>query len=353
MATSPLPSRSPSGTPPTPAPRRKGEGKGVDLSDLTTWVLSDGKAGDEAQCLGVAEALGMTPEIRRVAPRPPFSWLMPFGPIDPREAPSRPAGPLAAPFPDLLIASGRRAVPYVRAVKRASGRRTFTVILKDPRTGTASADLIWVPEHDRLRGPNVLATLTSPHRVSAARLAGARARPDPRLADLPRPRVAVLAGGDSRHHRFTAGDVARFVGDLRRLAGTGASLMITASRRTPPALREALQNLAGERGFFWDGGGDNPYLAMLAMADAVVATADSANMVGEAAATGAPILLFEPSGGHPKLSAFIAGLERHGAVKPFAGRLEAWPYQPLDSTPVIAAAVAAGLARHRRALGLS
>jgi hypothetical protein len=28
-------------------------------------------------------------------------------------------------------------------------------------------------------------------------------------------------------------------------------------------------------------------------------------------------------------------------------------YEPLDSTPVIAAAVAAGLARHRRRLGLA
>jgi uncharacterized protein len=332
---------------PRPSPQGGGE------RNLTAWVLTDGKAGDETQCLGVAEALGLTPEIRRVAPRSPFSWLMPFGPIDPREAPTRPAGSLAPPFPDLLIASGRRAVAYVRAVKRASGGRTFTVILKDPRTGTGAADLIWVPEHDKLRGPNVVATLTSPHRISAARLAETRVRPDPRLAGLPTPRVAVLAGGDSRHHRFTAGDVARFTDHLRRLAGSGASLMITASRRTPPALREALQDLADERGFFWDGTGDNPYLAMLALADAVVATADSANMVGEAAATGAPVLLFEPSGGHPKLSAFIAGLARHGAVKPFSGGLEAWPYEPLDSTPVIAAAVAAGLARHRRALGLS
>src|SRR5687767_6923105 len=156
---------------------------------------------------------------------------MPWGPLDPREAATRPGSPIAPPFPDLLVATGRRAVAYVRAVKTASGRRTFTVILKDPRTGPSSADLIWVPEHDRLRGPNVLATLTSPHRVSAARLAGARARPDPRLAGLPKPRVAVLAGGDSRHHRFTADDVARFTDDLRRLAGTGASLMITASRR--------------------------------------------------------------------------------------------------------------------------
>jgi len=318
---------------------------------LSAWVLTDGKAGDEGQCLGVAEALGLAAEVRRVAPRPPFAWFMPWGPADPREGPERPGSPVTPPFPDLLIASGRRAAPYVRAVKRASGGRTFTAILKDPRTGVSAADLIWVPEHDRLRGPNVIATLTSPHRVSAARLAAARAAPDPRLAGLSRPRVAVLAGGDSRHHRFTEADILRLADGLTRLAKAGAALMISASRRTPPALREALRRLGAERGFFWDGGDDNPYVAMLALADAVVATADSANMAGEAAATGAPIFLFEPSGGHPKLAAFIAGLERNGAVKPFAGTLEAWPYEPLDSTPVIAEAIAAGLARHRRALG--
>jgi mitochondrial fission protein ELM1 len=75
-------------------------------------------------------------------------------------------------------------------------------------------------------------------------------------------------------------------------------------------------------------------------------------MVGEAASTGAPILVFEPVGGHRKLAAFLAGLEAHGAVKPFAGRLEAFSYEPLDSTPTIAEAVREGLARHRRALGL-
>lgn len=320
----------------------------------TCWVLTDGKAGDEVQCLGVADALGLSPELRRVRPRPPFTWAMPWGPIDPREAPLRRGSPVAPPFPDLLLASGRRAIPYVRMVKRASGGRTFTVILKDPRTGPASADLIWVPEHDRLRGPNVLATLTPPHQVSAERLARARATGDERLSTLPRPRVTVLVGGTSRHHRFTAGDAARFIGQLRALAESGASLMITASRRTPPGLREGLQalvRLCG--GFLWDGSGANPYLAMLALADAIVATADSYNMVGEAAVTGTPILVFEPSGGHRKLNAFLDGLRAYGAVRPFAGRLEVFTYQPLDSTPTIAAAVAAGLARHRRALGLS
>jgi len=320
---------------------------------LITWVLTDGKAGDELQALSVTEALGLDPEIRRVDPKPPFDWFMPWGPVDPRERPGAPSSPIAPPFPDLLIASGRRAVAYLRAVKKATGGRTYTVFLKDPRTGPGAADFIWSPEYDRLRGPNVLNTLTPPHRVSERRIAAARSRPDARLVSLPHPRVPVLAGGDSRHHRFTEADIARFVEHLKAVAETGAGLMVTASRRTPQALREALIALTGRHGgFFWDGTGENPYVDLLALADFVVATGDSFNMIGEAAVTGRPILVFEPSGGHPKLDVYMAALKAHGIVHPFTGRLEGQPYEPLNSTPKVAEAIAQGLSRHRRALGL-
>jgi mitochondrial fission protein ELM1 len=320
---------------------------------LISWVLTDGKAGDELQALSVTEALGLTPEIRRIGPKPPFTWLMPWGPIDPRERPSAPDSPLALPFPDLLVASGRRAVPYLRHVKRASHGRTYTVFLKDPRTGPKTADFIWSPAYDRLRGPNVLNTLTPPHRVSRQRIEAARERPDPRLVPVARPRVAVLAGGDSRHHRFTEADIAGFIQHLTSVAEAGSGLMVTASRRTPPALREALIDLAARHdGFFWDGTGDNPYADLLALADFVVATADSFNMIGEAAVTGRPILVFEPSGGHPKLDVYMRALKSHGIVHPFEGRLVGQPYEPLNSTPKVAEAIAQDLSRHRRALGL-
>jgi uncharacterized protein len=318
-----------------------------------TWVLTDGKAGDELQALSVAEALGLVPEIRRVKPKPPFTWLMPWGPIDPRERPGAPESPLAPPYPDLLIASGRRAVAYLRHVKRASGGRTYTVFLKDPRTGPKTADFIWSPSYDRLRGQNVLTTLTPPHRVSAQRIAAARAQPDPRLAHLSNPRVAVLAGGNSRHHRFSEDDIARLMGHLTSIAEVGAGLMVTASRRTPAALREALIALTAKHsGFFWDGTGANPYVALLALADFIIVTADSFNMIGEAVATGRPILVFEPSGGHPKLDVYMNRLKSHGVVHPFEGRLEGQPYEPLNSTPKVAKAIAEGFGRHRRALGL-
>ena len=298
--------------------------------------------------------MGLAPEVRRVAPRPLFAAFMPRGPIDPKDAASRAESPIAPPFPDILIASGRRAIPYVRAVRRASGGRTFTIVLKDPRTGTGTADLIWVQQHDRLRGSNVVATLLAPHRVSPARLAEARANPDPRIAALSSPRVAVLVGGNSRHHRFTPNDIARLANDLRRLVEHGTSLAVTTSRRTPTALVEALRLIAAPpRHFLWDGSGpkdENPYIALLAQADAIVATADSTNMIGEAAATGVPVLVFEPSGGHPKITRYLDGLVSYGAVRRFAGRLEDYAYQPLDNTPEIAAEARAAYARHLAAV---
>lgn len=322
-----------------------------DLAHVGAWIVTDGKAGDENQCVGLAETLGLDYEIRRVSPRPPFGWLAPWGPVDPRDRPGQRGGALAGPFPEIVIASGRRAVPYLRAIRRASRGRTFTAFLKDPRTGHDTANFVWVPDYDDLRGPNVMTTLTAPHQVSAARLAAARRVPDPRLADLPTPRVAVLVGGDSRHLSYRSADMKRLVGSLTKLADSGASLMLTVSRRTPGPLRAALQRLIQQKGgFYWDGTGTNPYVAMLALADAVVVTSDSANMVGEAVSTGAPVLLFDLPKTYIRHRRLFAGLAMAGALKPFIGRLEELHYAPLDATPAIADAMARSYIRHRDAL---
>lgn len=309
---------------------------------MRAWVLTDGKAGDEQPCLGVAEAVADRIERRRIAPRRPWAWLAPWGPIDPRDAPDRMGSPIAPKpgegWPDVAIAAGRRAAPYLRRIKTASGGKVLTVFLRDARAGAGVADVVWVPEHDRLRGPNVVVSTTSPHRVNAVRLAAARGAPPLVGPDVPGRRVAVLLGGDTRHHRFSAEDIDRLVAGLTRLKNDGAVLMATASRRTPKPLALAVEQLAH---YFWDGTGDNPYISLLAQAEALVVTADSTNMVGEAAATGRPVLVFEPSGGRRKTRAFLDRLTALGVIRPFSGRLERYSYPPLDSTPQIARAIQA------------
>jgi len=125
------------------------------------------------------------------------------------------------------------------------------------------------------------------------------------------------------------------------------------SRRTPPTLDAAVAAVFRRHGgWWWDGAGANPYIPLLANADAIVVTADSTNMIGEAAATGAPILVFEPHGGHRRLAKFLGALKDYGAVHHFEGRLEGKRYEPLDSTGTIADAVRAGWLRQRAELGL-
>ncbi len=313
-------------------------------SDARVLVVSSGMAGHEINCIGVAEALGIPYKKIIVAPRAIFKRLAPYGPVDPKDSPKRPGSVLAPPFPDIVIASGRVTVPYIRAFKRAGGDKVFAVFLQDPRYARREFDLIWAPLHDELAGANVVATLTSPHPFSAARLERLRQTPDPRIAALPSPRAAIILGGPSAAHGFVAADLERMTKAARDIAAQGYSVMATPSRRTPPellaAVRKGLEAADPARTFVWDGAGDNPYGAMLAQADAILVTGDSVNMMGEAVATGAPVHVFRPSGGGKRIDAFLAGLRKTGAARVFEGELETFSYEPIDSSRTIAAAIA-------------
>jgi mitochondrial fission protein ELM1 len=334
------------------------------------WVLTDGKAGDEIPCIGVAEellgvrdgpiaGLGTPPmeprlayplppivqfhqsgsiEIRRVAPRPPWVWFMPRGPIDPRDRPANPGSPIAPPWPDIVIASGRRSIAYVRTIKRLSGNATFAVILKDPRTRYHGADFVWVPEHDRARNPDFMRTLTTPHRFSAERIACARAAMPAAIKLLPGPRVGLLLGGRTRFGAFSDDDRARLCQFLTELRSEVGSFLITVSRRTPPDLLAAVRGAIGKTPcFVWDNTGPNPYLDILAGSDAVIATGDSHTMISEAAVTGAPLLIFAPRCIKPKLTYFGLRMVEEGWARSFAGRLCDMMPQTHDCTPLVAA----------------
>jgi mitochondrial fission protein ELM1 len=303
------------------------------MPGLRALILGSGRIGHEVNALGVAAALGCAYEIRRVEPRYPFARLAPWGPADPSDH-----RVFEGPEPNIVIASGRVTVPYVRAWKRRAPN-LFAAFLQDPRWARAEMDLIWVPEHDALRGANVVSTLTSPHPFSQSRLAAARAAPDPRLAALPTPRCAILLGGPSGAQHFTAGDVARMGAATAAIRAQGFAVMVTPSRRTPSALTAAVRDNLGD-GFLWDGSGENPYGALLALADAMLVTGDSANMVGEATATGAPVHVFEPSGGgSKKLRNTIDALIARGAARRWERRLERFAYTPIDSSAEIAAEI--------------
>lgn len=312
---------------------------------LRVWVVSDGRTGIENQALGVAEAvarlrpaeitvkrLHWRPWLRRLPTRlaPSPGWV-----LDPSSDALRP------PWPDLWIGNGRAAIPASIAVRRWSGGKTFVVQLQDPLRKPALFDLVAPPAHDQLSGANVFPILGAPHRVTDASLAeGLEAFPA--FRDLPHPRIAVLVGGRSKAFDLPAGHAAALADQLAAiLRETGGALLMTFSRRTPEAAKTILrERLAAFPGVIWDGAaadpGPNPYAAILAAADHVLVTADSINMVTEAAATGRPVHILPLPGGQARKDRFHADLAARGVARPFDGRLESWSYQPVHETQRLA-----------------
>lgn len=293
------------------------------------WIITEGIAGTENQCLGLAEALGVSAEVKRVKLRAPWKQLSPWLRWGHGCALAKDSDRIDAPYPDILIASGRKSIGVALHVKKMSGGKTFLVQVQDPHVDPALFDLVVVPAHDRLRGANVLVTAGALHRVTPEKLASEQVE-FTALAQLPQPRVAVLIGGTSKNHTMTRADAERLAAQLK---GLNASLMVTASRRTGEENAQILRAaLSGDNVFFWDGQGRNPYFAMLALADYIVVTEDSVSMASEAVSTGKPVYVAALSGGSPKLRRFHENLQVQGYTRPFAGVLESWSYDPPRDT---------------------
>lgn len=322
-------------------------------SSLRCWVVTDGTPGMENQALGLAEALGFQPEIKRIAPRLP--WRILPASLWPCPLCATTGDALAPPWPDILIATGRPTVAPALAIKARNGGRTFAVQIQNPGLLRPRFDAIVAPQHDRIAGENVVATRGSLNGVTAAKLAEAARRFAPLLAKLKRPLVAVLVGGDNKVYRLTPELTRRLCGQLKSLAETfGAGLAVTPSRRTgaenEAILRAMLEPIGAE---VWDGKGENPYLGYLALADAVVATGDSVNMVSEACATGKPVYVVDLEGGSAKFRRFHELMRASGLTRPFTGTLETWRYEPLDDTRRAAEAIKARYAAFRARMKLS
>ncbi len=306
----------------------------------SVWVLHDGKPGMASQALGLAEATGFSFSEKKLSIRRPWTWLPPQFWLAPLDAATEAGVALAPPWPDLVIGCGRNTVRPALTIRRASGGRTLAAQIQDPRVGRGEFDMLFVPEHDRLRGPRILVTSGAIHRVTPERLAVEHRR-FPALDKLPRPILGVLIGGSNRAYRLDLrrlGEIAEMIASVLRR--TGGSAVVTPSRRTGErGLSLLRERLAGLPGSIWDGNGDNPYYAYLAIADALLVTADSVSMVSEAAATGKPVHILSLDGGDAKFARFHAAMRKAGITRPFTGQIECWSYTPPDDTARAGAAL--------------
>lgn len=294
------------------------------------WVIAGYRAGENSQLVALAEALGLPYELKRLSYRRFEFRTNLFRGSNLRGIRLAASDRLHAPWPDLLLAAGMRNEPVGRWICDQSGGRTKIVHVGRPWADPARFDLvITTPQYSLPQRPNVLQNVMTMHSVNEATMTAAANQWQTQFASLPRPYIAVIVGGNSGPYTFGARAAVRLAQQASQLSqARGGSLLITSSARTAPAaLRELQRGIAGVPHYFYrwrPGAQHNPYYAYLALADALIVTADSISMLTEACATGKPVYMFDPGLGR---QAMRCGSEKVSGTNDF--NLSTWMYRGL------------------------
>ena len=288
------------------------------MQTRTVWVLQDDRAGNVNQLLGVAEALNIPFEVKKITYTkwvrlPNVLRVNPFLGIWEKEL-------LKGPYPDVVLSAGRRAFPLACALKKLSGEKTKIVQLMDPGFGGRNrADLLVIPKHDACKKitENMLVITGCPHRVTAKKLATERQKWKKIFENYPAPRVSLIVGGATKNKPFTEKMAAKLLEQTLQLKPK--SLLVTTSRRTPEKVVRFLQTHIPVPTFFYRFGdkAENPYFGLLAWGDKIVVTGDSMSMCSECASSGVPTYIFAPNGMvTPKHKRFHTSLYKAGYANP-------------------------------------
>ncbi len=269
------------------------------------WLVLGERMGDNSQVLALGallgEAFGWPSETRRLRFDPACRIPYPRRGATLTGIDLRASDPLTPPWPDILIGIGHRSLPAIRWVRdqaRAIGQSPLLIQIGRPRIAFDLLDLIvTTPQYDLVPAPNI-EYLSLPLTLSdPAALAAAGQAWQAKFSALPRPWNAILVGGPSLHLACGPAEIASLAEELKRFqAAQGGSLIVVTSPRSPQGAAELLAaRLARETTtiFPFRPDGENPYRALLALADRFVVTGDSASMLSEAILTGKPVYVFD------------------------------------------------------------
>ncbi len=304
------------------------------------WALLGSRAGDNAQVLELARLLGWPVVEKRLRygllrAVPNLLLGASLASLD-REASDR----LDPPWPDLVIAVGRRSVPVARWIRAQAAGRTKLVHLGRPRAPLAWFDLVvTTPQYALPDGENTVEIPLPIVKIPAATTPDA-AMWRTRFDALPRPWIGVLVGGTRFPFVFGSSEAARLASDIENDIG---SVLVSTSPRTGPAATAVLKERLAGRGHVhdWQADGPNPHQAILALADRFLVTGDSASMIAEAAATRKPVRILplrrQPLAWHWQAKhGLAASLARAGLLSPprDPGLIRV-PEKPYDLEPLL------------------
>ena len=303
------------------------------MLELKALLLTQGMHGMVSQVEGLAKALKLNFKHQKIKLKPLWNFVPPkFTPIS--------ENLLTEKFicdSKIIISCGRKSVIPSIALKRRLGNEIFNIHIQDPKVSFEHFDLIISPEHDGIKGENVISTRGSIHYLTKKEITE-----NSKYIQIDKGKkkiVTFVIGGPNKYFNFSEEQVHYVFNKVKKLFTPDKfKIIVIPSYRTPERIIKKAYNTFGFNHHVIKTIDKKAYLSSLAIADYIVVTCDSTSMISEAAVTGKPVYMamMKPIKSIKRFKNFYSQFKSLNIAKELSDSIDNWSYDKLDEVNRIA-----------------
>ncbi len=306
------------------------------MKKLKALLLTEGMHGMISQVEGMAKALNTEYSHKIVRLSFPWNLLPPKFTFISQIVLKDQIYLIDNDIPDLIISCGRKSVIPSLLLKRKNPK-IFTIHIQDPKVNSKNFDIIIAPEHDNLKGNNVLRSKGAIHYITELEINNAKSYLNSEINS--QKIVSLILGGPNKYYNFNESQLIKIFNEVRsHFIKQGYKIIVIPSMRTPKLIIDLAVKEFKEDGYVLNSVDKQAYLSSLALATFVVVTSDSTSMISEAATSGKPIFVahMKAKKNNYRFKKFYQLFKKIGIIRDLGEKVEVWKYHKLNETERLA-----------------
>ena len=303
------------------------------MLELKAILLTQGMHGMVSQVEGLAKALGLSYKHQTINLKPFWNLIPPkFSPISENLIKDK-----FVCDSKIIISCGRKSVIPSIALKKRLGKEIFTVHIQNPKVSLNHFDLIISPEHDNMKGDNVISTTGAIHYLTKKEI---KENSNYLGLEIEKKKlVAFIIGGPNKYYAYSEKIIHQTFNKVKTLFTPDKyRIIVIPSYRTPAKVIKKAYDTFNFNHHVVKEVDKRAYLSALSISDHIVVTCDSTSMISEAAITGKPvyIVMMKAVKNNYRFKNFYTKLNKLGITKELENNVETWSYDNLNEVNRIA-----------------
>ena len=240
---------------------------------------------------------------------------------------------------DMIISCGRKSVIPSIHLKSNSNKKVFNIHIQDPKVDLKYFDFIVAPEHDAIRGQNIINTKGAIHYLTENEISENKDYLSSFIKKDERKIFTLIMGGPTKYYDYSTKNMKNIFTLLNELIKKyNSQLVVVPSMRTPVNTIHYAKEYFGNNHTVIMDVDKKAYLSALAISENIIVTCDSSSMISEAALTGKPIYIASilPKKNDKRFQRFRNLFRELNITRNLGEEVENWNYEKLDETNRVA-----------------